>query len=86
MRKDPWTDREPQPGDFDADLVRLDSRYVEAHPGDPDAKLRSLISVEGEDVLRLERKNDESPALAGLSKQADEGTRTLDLLHGKQTL
>ena len=29
--------------------------------------------------------NDERPAFAGLS-QAAEGTRTLDLLHGKQTL
>lgn len=31
-------------------------------------------------------RNAESPALAGLSGEADEGTRTLDLLHGKQTL
>jgi hypothetical protein len=30
--------------------------------------------------------NAESPAGAGLSGEADEGTRTLDLLHGKQTL
>ena len=30
--------------------------------------------------------NDETPALAGASRGADEGTRTLDLLHGKQTL
>ncbi len=28
----------------------------------------------------------ENPAGAGLSREADEGTRTLDLLHGKQTL
>ena len=28
----------------------------------------------------------ETPADAGASGQADEGTRTLDLLHGKQTL
>ena len=31
-------------------------------------------------------RNDESPAPTGDPKQADEGTRTLDLLHGKQTL
>jgi hypothetical protein len=55
MTKDPWTDPDPQPGEFDADLAQIDSRYVESHPGDPDAKLRMLISVEGEDVLRLER-------------------------------
>jgi hypothetical protein len=55
MKKDPWTDPDPQPGDFDADLAHIDSRFVETHPGNPDAKLRMLISVEGEDVLRLER-------------------------------
>ena len=53
MTKDPWTDPDPQPGDFDADLAEIDPRYVESHPGNPDAKLRMLISVEGEDVLRL---------------------------------
>jgi hypothetical protein len=49
VTKDPWT------GDFDAELAQIDPRYVESHPGDPEAKLRMLISVEGEDVLRLER-------------------------------
>jgi hypothetical protein len=30
--------------------------------------------------------NDESPLQSGLSREAAEGIRTLDLLHGKQTL
>jgi hypothetical protein len=30
--------------------------------------------------------NDESPAMRGAFSEAAEGTRTLDLLHGKQTL
>ncbi|HEX6026035.1 MAG TPA: hypothetical protein VFZ00_28850 [Solirubrobacter sp.] len=55
MSKDPWTDPDPQPGDFDADLAGIDPRFVESRPGNPDAKLRLLISVEGEDVVRLER-------------------------------
>jgi hypothetical protein len=55
MSKDPWTDPDPQPGDFDADLAEIDPRFVEAHAGNADAKLRLLISVEGEDVVRLER-------------------------------
>jgi hypothetical protein len=55
VSKDPWTDSDPQPGDFDAELAQIRSRYVESHAGDPEAKLRMLISVEGEDVLRLER-------------------------------
>ena len=49
------TDPDPQPGDLDADLAEIDQRYVESHPGNSEAKLRMLISVEGEDVLRLER-------------------------------
>jgi hypothetical protein len=55
MTKDPWTDPDPQPGDFDADLAKLDPRYVEHHEGDPDAKLIVLVEVEGEDAKRLER-------------------------------
>ena len=55
MSKDPWTDPDPQPGDFDADLADIDPRFVEVHAGNPDAKLSLLISVEGEDVARLER-------------------------------
>jgi hypothetical protein len=55
VTKDPWTDPDPQRGDFDAELAQIDPRYIESHPGEPEAKLRVLISVEGEDVLRLER-------------------------------
>ena len=55
MNRDPWTDPDPQPGDFDAELARLDESAFERHEGYPDAKLRILISVEGEDVARLER-------------------------------
>jgi hypothetical protein len=39
MPRNPWTDLDPQPGDFDADLIAVDPRYVEAHPANPDAKL-----------------------------------------------
>lgn len=55
MTSNPWTDPDPQPGDFDADLAKLDPRYVEHHEGDPDAKLIVLVGVEGEDAKRLER-------------------------------
>jgi len=55
MSKDPWTDPDPQPGDFDGDLAALDARSVAHHDGNPDAKLRILVSVEGEDAERLER-------------------------------
>ena len=55
MSKDPWTDPDPQPGDFDAELAKLDPRYVERHAGHPEAKLIVLVEVEGEDAQRLER-------------------------------
>jgi hypothetical protein len=55
MDKDPWTDPDPQPGDFDAELDRGNPDQVEIHAGDPDAKLTILISVEGDDAKRLER-------------------------------
>lgn len=55
MSTNPWTVPDPQPGDFDADLAKLDPRHVEHHDGDPDAKLIVLVGVEGEDAKRLER-------------------------------
>ena len=55
MTKDPWTDPDPQPGDLDAELALLDPSAFECHEGDPDATLRIVVSVEGEDALRLER-------------------------------
>jgi hypothetical protein len=55
MSSDPWTDPDPKPGDFDADLAKLDPRYVERHDGDPEATVIVLVGVEGEDAKRLER-------------------------------
>lgn len=55
MSRDPWTAPDPRPGDFDAELAKIDPRYIEADAGDPDATLRILVSVEGEDAKRLER-------------------------------
>lgn len=55
MSADPWKDPDPQPGDFDPDLSKLDPRYIEHHDGDPHAKLIVLVGVEGEDARRLER-------------------------------
>ena len=55
MSSDPWTADDPQPGDFDAVLAAIGPEYVEHREGDPDAKLRILVSVEGEDARRLQR-------------------------------
>lgn len=53
MSFDPWTDGDPQPGDFDIDLATIDAQHVEHSDGDPTATLRILVSVEGEDARRL---------------------------------
>ncbi len=55
MSSDPWKDSDPGRGDFDAELAGIDPRYVETHGGDPNARLRILVSVEGDDAERLER-------------------------------
>jgi hypothetical protein len=55
MSASPWTDPEPQPGDFDQDLSTVDPRYLERHRGTPDGKLRILLTIEGEDASRLQR-------------------------------
>jgi hypothetical protein len=57
MAKDPWTDPDPQPGDFDAFLASIDpgdSRYVEGHEGRPSGKLTRVVRVSGEDAARLD--------------------------------
>ncbi|MBW8060581.1 MAG: hypothetical protein FVQ78_09765 [Solirubrobacterales bacterium] len=55
MRGDPWTDADPQPGDFDADLSLARSSSIETHEGNPNARLSILIRVQGGDAKRLER-------------------------------
>lgn len=53
--RDPWTDPDPQPGDFDAELAAVDPRdvqVVEPHSG---TKITIVVSVEGEDAKRLQR-------------------------------
>lgn len=45
MANDPWTDPDPQPGDFDAYLESIDPndpRHVEIHEGLPFAPSRAI--------------------------------------------
>jgi hypothetical protein len=55
MSKNPWTDPDPQPGDFDADLATIEPSCVEVQEGRPDARLTILVGVKREDAKRLER-------------------------------
>jgi hypothetical protein len=52
MPRDPWTDPDPRPGDFDAELDRARPDEIEMHEGNFDAKLSILVS---DDAKRLER-------------------------------
>jgi hypothetical protein len=55
MATDPWTDPDPQPGDFDAYLATIDPDDVETHDGNSDARLTVVVNLSGEDATRLER-------------------------------
>jgi hypothetical protein len=55
MAKDPWTDPDPQPGDFDADLEAIDPRDIQVVEAGSGAKVKFVVNVEGEDATRLEQ-------------------------------
>jgi hypothetical protein len=53
--KDPWTDPDPQPGDFDDELAAVDPRDVQVVEAGSGAKVTLVVSLEGDDAKRLER-------------------------------
>lgn len=53
MPTDPWTNPDPQPGDFDAEIDAMGPGDVEIHEGNPDAKLTVLVGVNVDDARRL---------------------------------
>lgn len=55
MSHDPWTDPDPQPGDFDADLDAIDPRFVDVHVGNNDAKLTIVVGIQDDDAERLQQ-------------------------------
>ncbi|HEY5194005.1 MAG TPA: hypothetical protein VIJ39_09080 [Solirubrobacteraceae bacterium] len=55
MAKNPWTDPDPQPGDFDAYLATINPDDVDTHAGNPNARLTVVVKLTGEDATRLER-------------------------------
>lgn len=76
MSDSPWTDLDPQPGDFDADLATIDPRFVQMRRGNINAKVRVVVSIEGDDAERLQRVSTargETPSelIAELLREAD---------------
>jgi hypothetical protein len=55
MTKDPWTDPDPQPGDFDADLAAIDPRDVQVVEAGSGGKVTIVVGIEGDDAVRLEK-------------------------------
>ena len=45
--------RDPLPGDFDAELTRIDATEVVRLPGDANARLSLRVTVEGDDAAKL---------------------------------
>lgn len=76
MSTHPWTDPDPQPGDFDAELAKVDAGDLEYHDGDPDAQLIVLVGVHADDAARLNQLSEtrgETPAdvVSQLLRDAD---------------
>ena len=55
MTEDPWTDPNPQPGDFDDELAAIDPRDVQVVETGSGSHVTLVVSVEGEDAKRLEQ-------------------------------
>jgi hypothetical protein len=53
MSKSPWTDPDPQPGDFDSEIAATDPRDVQVVEAGNGAKITIVVSVSGEDATRL---------------------------------
>lgn len=55
MTKDPWTDPDPQPGDFDAEVAAIDPRDVQVVEAGSGTEVTIVVSMECEDAKRLEQ-------------------------------
>jgi hypothetical protein len=64
MPRDPWTDPDPQPGDFDAEIEAMDPADIEFHEGNPDAKVTRIAGYARGPDGRIDRwwvHDDEAP-------------------------
>jgi hypothetical protein len=48
VKKDPWIDSAPQPGDFDVELDHARPDQIALHEGNPGATLSILVSAEND--------------------------------------
>ena len=50
MDKNPWTDPDPQPGDFDAEIEAMDPRDIQVVEAGNGAKVTVVVNVSGEEA------------------------------------
>lgn len=59
MRKEPWTDPDPKPGDFDADIRAMGQHDIQTVEPGSGGRVTIVVNVQGEDAVRLQRLADE---------------------------
>jgi hypothetical protein len=60
-KRDPWTDPDPQPGDFDEMIRESTPDEWEHHEGNPDARVLRVTDEEAERMMGIGLKPDEDP-------------------------
>lgn len=53
MTKDPCTDPNPQPGDFDAEIEAMDPRDIQVVEAGSGAEVTVVVNVSGDEATRL---------------------------------
>jgi hypothetical protein len=61
MKRDPWTDPDPQPGDFDEMIAESTPDEWEHHEGNPDARVLRITEEEADRVRGIGLKPGEDP-------------------------
>ena len=54
MDKNPWTDPDPQPGDFDAEIEAMGPRDIQVVEAGNGAKVTVVVNISGEEAARLD--------------------------------
>jgi hypothetical protein len=61
MKRDPWTDPDPQPGDFDEFIASLTPDQIEYQEPNPDARIISVTEEEADRLRGIGLRPDEDP-------------------------
>lgn len=59
MSKEPWSDPDPQPGDFDVDVLAMSPCDIQTVEPGSGGRITIVVNVQGDDAIRLQRLADE---------------------------